>query len=156
MNKFEYENCNGGTTSGVFKIYQARNGSIQLLMGNRNIELSKEQIDKLSISLYDLIDFDDCDYNNYYLNRLPERCMKEYKFKITGGFNIGQKLIEEPAHDGSIVGFKLPDGSIARPCICLEIEDTNGEFKYVTAETEMSSLGFEGLDYDDTSFLAID
>lgn len=68
-NRYTYE-VTGGSVSGDFNIYQAKNGSIQLLMGNKNIELSEEQVNKLSIDVYSLYtmgcDFDYDLYKNFY------------------------------------------------------------------------------------------
>ncbi len=64
-NNFIYD-VQGGTVRGYFKIYQAKNGSIQLIMGNRNITLAGSQVDRLKIDLYDLEDFDQDIYLKYY------------------------------------------------------------------------------------------
>ena len=48
----------GGSVSGSFNIYQAKNGTIQLLMSDKNIGLTLDQINELSLDLYELVDFD--------------------------------------------------------------------------------------------------
>lgn len=66
MGKFEYES--GDTKfKGAFKIYQARNGAIMLLMGSKVSALSYSQINELDINCYELIDFDNDDFVSYYL-----------------------------------------------------------------------------------------
>jgi len=65
ISKYCYE-ITGGSVKGDFNIYQAKNGSIQLLMGNRNVELSQEQVLKLGIDVYSLIDFEYDDYKAHY------------------------------------------------------------------------------------------
>jgi hypothetical protein len=78
---------------------------------------------------------------------------KEYRFTVTGGFDIPETLTEEVTHMGGIRGFKLPDGRIVTPIVALEIEIDEGmSYEYVTSEDEMAKLGFEGLDYDQLEF----
>jgi hypothetical protein len=93
-------------------------------------------------------------------NKQPEHTI--YRFNITGGFDIRTNLKEVHSNaEGVVVGFELPDGKIVRPCICLEVEDTNADqfteqpFKYITSEREMAELGFEGLDYDQLDFFEV-
>ena len=51
------------------ELYQAKNGSIQLLLGNKNFTLLKEQIDIIGDSiLWDIENFDLIDYKKYYNN----------------------------------------------------------------------------------------
>ena len=79
--------------------------------------------------------------------------IKTYLFKVTGGFDINRKFKEELSCISKVVGFKLPDGRTARPIIGLEIESKDGnKFEYVTSESKMSELGFEGLDYGHVFF----
>ena len=52
--------------TGVFNIYQAKNGAIMLVMANRAIILNKTQIDDLGIDCYSLNDFDIDNYNDFY------------------------------------------------------------------------------------------
>jgi len=48
-------------------IYQAKNGSIQLRIGNRKTELTIKQINELCLPLYDLVEeIDVGGYNNHY------------------------------------------------------------------------------------------
>ena len=65
-NKFTYD-VKGGSVSGVFNIYQARNGAIMLLMGSKVSKLSYSQINELGIDCYELKDFNHDDFVNYYL-----------------------------------------------------------------------------------------
>lgn len=55
-----------GKTKGYFNIYQAINGSIQLMMGNCNTTLSAQQILDLNISTFDLIDYDHDRFLEFY------------------------------------------------------------------------------------------
>lgn len=67
INRMNYSyDIQGGYVYGAFNIYQARNGSLQLVMGNRHTELTKKQIDDLNIDVYSLIDFDDRQFSLYY------------------------------------------------------------------------------------------
>ena len=69
MNKYSYE-IKKGNCKGYFKIYQAVNGSIQLMMGNSNTTLTLQQILDLNICLFDLIDNDhDSCRNSYKLEK---------------------------------------------------------------------------------------
>lgn len=65
INKYCYE-IKFGKCKGYFKIYQAKNGSIQLMMGNCNTTLSSQQILDLDISLYNLIDYDHDRFLEFY------------------------------------------------------------------------------------------
>lgn len=65
MNKYCYEIKNG-KCKGYFKIYQAINGSIQLMMDNWNITLSLQQILGLRICVYDLIDYNHEKFLEFY------------------------------------------------------------------------------------------
>lgn len=56
----------GGMEKGDFSIYQARNGKIYLLMGNRAVPLTKQQINNLCLDIFSLIDFSYDDYINAY------------------------------------------------------------------------------------------
>jgi len=68
-NKFTYD-VKGGSVSGTFNIYQARNGAIMLLMGSKVSALSYSQINELDINCYELIDFNHDDFVNYYVPSL--------------------------------------------------------------------------------------
>ena len=65
MNKYCYR-IKFGKCKGYFKIYQAVNGSIQLMMGNYNTTLSAQQILDLNISTFDLIDYDHDRFLEFY------------------------------------------------------------------------------------------
>ena len=56
--------------------------------------------------------------------------------------------------NGEVIGYKLPDGRIARLCIALEIEDETGKepIKVVSFDSEMATLGFTNLDYEQLTF----
>jgi hypothetical protein len=67
MGKFEY--TSGDTkVKGAFNLYQARNGSIMLLMGSKVSALTYSQINDLNINCYQLADFNHDDFSKYYLN----------------------------------------------------------------------------------------
>lgn len=53
---------------GAFKVYQAKNGGIYLLMGTKVTALLKSQLMDLGIdhNLYEMIDFNQGAYNVYY------------------------------------------------------------------------------------------
>ena len=65
MNKYCYEIKNG-KCKGYFKIYQARNGSIQLMMDDYNITLSIPQILDLNIPIFYLIDYNHDKFLEFY------------------------------------------------------------------------------------------
>lgn len=65
MNKYCYE-IKDGKCKGCFKIYQAKNGSIQLMMGNYNTTLTAQQILDLNIYTFDLIDYDQDKFLEFY------------------------------------------------------------------------------------------
>lgn len=65
MNKYCYE-IKDGKCKGYFKIYQAVNGSIQLMMGICNTTLTHQQILDLHIDLFDLIDYDHHKFVDFY------------------------------------------------------------------------------------------
>ena len=67
MGKFEYNINEKTKVKGAFNIYQARNGSIILLMGNSPTTLILKQIEDLGISCYDLQDFNQDDFHQYYV-----------------------------------------------------------------------------------------
>ena len=78
---------------------------------------------------------------------------KVYRFKATGGFDVNQKFKEIPSCVNGIMAFKLPDGRSVSLVIALEVEAKDGhDFKYITSESEMAELGFEGLDYGELIF----
>lgn len=79
--------------------------------------------------------------------------MTEMMFSVEGGFDIDNSLIKEEAHDGTIVGYKLPDGRTARLIVALEIDPGDDrDWEYVTSEAEMRELGFKNLDYKHLMF----
>lgn len=51
---------------GAFNIYQAKNGSIVLVLGTSHTNLSEKQIKDLSIDVYSLKDFEYDDYIKFY------------------------------------------------------------------------------------------
>ena len=65
MNKYCYE-IKDGKCKGYFKIYHAKNGSIQLMMGIRYITLTALQILVLNIYTFDLIDYDHDKFLEFY------------------------------------------------------------------------------------------
>lgn len=64
-NSYQYS-ISSGTKKGHFNVFQARDGSIHILMGRSSTELTKMQIDELSIDINSLIDFDQDNYSKYY------------------------------------------------------------------------------------------
>lgn len=64
-NKCSYEIQNGQCKC-YFKIYQAVNGSIQLMMGNCNTTLTRRQILDLNIDVFDLVDYDHNKFIEFY------------------------------------------------------------------------------------------
>lgn len=65
MNKYCYE-IKAGKCKGYFKVYQAKNGSIQLMMNNYNTTLSAQQILDLNINTLDLIDYNHDKFLEFY------------------------------------------------------------------------------------------
>lgn len=65
MNKYCYE-IKDGKCKGYFNVYQAVNGSIQLMMGNYNTTLTAQQILDLNIYTFDLIDYDHDKFLEFY------------------------------------------------------------------------------------------
>ena len=80
---------------------------------------------------------------------------KNYLFTLTGGWTVVGNMKEELAADGSVYGFKLPDGRVVQLVVALEVEDKKG-YTYVTSEKEFEKLGFESLDYDRMDFMESD
>lgn len=81
---------------------------------------------------------------------------KDYLFEVTGGWTIVGELKPQTDFSGSIFALTLSDGRVVRLVVALEVEDHNGDFKYITSEKEMKGLGFEGLDYAKTDFIEVD
>jgi len=67
---FSYPLSNGQTAIGQFNVYQARNGSICLAMGNGYAQLNLDQIHSLHIPENDLIEFDPDKFHEFYLGFL--------------------------------------------------------------------------------------
>ena len=65
MGNFEYQTKNT-KVKGTFNIYQARNGSIMLVMGNLATKLTYCQINELNINCYLLENFDHDDFIKHY------------------------------------------------------------------------------------------
>jgi len=79
-----------------------------------------------------------------------------YDFEVQGSFNIRNNLELHESWVGEVVGFRLPDGRLVRPIVGLEVESADGtKYEYVTDESTMSEMGFEGLDYGDVRFFAV-
>ena len=64
-NSYRYD-TKDGYVKGFFNIYQARSGKIILQMSNNFAELSKDQINDLSVDVYSLNDFNYDDYKKAY------------------------------------------------------------------------------------------
>lgn len=65
INQYSME-INNGSIKGYFNIYQAKNGKMNLLMGNNYTELSLKQINDLGLDIYSLVDFDYDDFKKAY------------------------------------------------------------------------------------------
>jgi hypothetical protein len=65
MNKYCYK-TRYSKVKGFFNIYQATNGSIQLMMNNCNTTLSLKQIKDLHVPICDFIDFDVTKFKIFY------------------------------------------------------------------------------------------
>lgn len=68
-NKFCYEIKNG-KCSGYFNIYQAKNGSIQLIMGSCHTTLTSQQVLDLNIDVFSLIDYYHDKFREFYKEEL--------------------------------------------------------------------------------------
>ena len=66
LNNYYTYNVEGGTVSGGFSIYQARDGFVRLNMGDCVTKLTHQQVLDLHIDVYSLIDFDHDDYIKAY------------------------------------------------------------------------------------------
>ena len=79
--------------------------------------------------------------------------MKETLFEVTGGFDISEKNNPMRGANGDVIGYTLPNGSIVRLVVALEIENPKThEFSYITNCQAMKILGFENLDYSELTF----
>ena len=78
--------------------------------------------------------------------------MNETLFEVKGGFDISKDNKPYRAANGDICGYTLPDGSIVRLVVALEIEFPDGNFQISTFEDEMSEFGFNNLDYSELTF----
>lgn len=70
--------------SGFFRIYQAKDGGIYLMMNNVFIRLSKEQIDELGIDVYSLEDFDFVNFKIAYKKHFEPNIIAEHKIMMRG------------------------------------------------------------------------
>jgi len=75
----------------------------------------------------------------------------EKGFIATGTFLVKKGLEPVLAHNGELIGFKTPQGTV-RLCICLEVEQPDGTFKYLSKESDMEEVGIILLDYDELKF----
>lgn len=64
-NQFTF-NTETGKCKGAFNIYQGKNGAIYILIASSPLQLSKEQVEELSIDIYSLKDFSHNDYEWFY------------------------------------------------------------------------------------------
>ncbi len=71
-NQFSYSLSNNSYSKGLFDIYQAKNGGIQLCMGNSHTALTHAQVVELHIPCYELKEFSQDDFNNFYNVGKPE------------------------------------------------------------------------------------
>jgi hypothetical protein len=82
---------------------------------------------------------------------------KIYRCTIVCTFRVKETLEPYEANNQDIVGFTMPDGSIIRPIVGLEVEPSKGDkYRMVTSENEMGKLGLEDLNYDDVTGFSID
>lgn len=78
----------------------------------------------------------------------------DYDFSIGGQFfDIDPALEPYVASDGWVIGFTLPDGSIARLAAALEVERPDGTVEYLTTEDDFEKRGFRMLDYNRLGFM---
>jgi hypothetical protein len=80
-----------------------------------------------------------------------------YNLYLTIEMEVGKKLKPQRTHDGTITGFRLPDGRIAQPVLAFEIEDPKTPFptqqyRDYSTSAELADLGFAIEDYDRTEF----
>ena len=87
---YEYETATG-KARGDFKIYQGRNGAIYLLMGNRQTALTLQQIEDLSLDVYQLINYSHNDYLSYYHQ--------------IGSTNAPEMYVDDIGADGKVIGW---------------------------------------------------
>lgn len=79
------------------------------------------------------------------------------EFTVSGGFDISSQVERVLAYNDTISAYKLPDGRTVRLVVALEVESADGtSYEYLTSESNMDSIGFTNLDYQDTSFTEIE
>lgn len=75
------------------------------------------------------------------------------KFCLIGGIDVPSDATPVTDCNGEVCAYKLADGSTVRLALMLEFEAPDGNgYTYRTAEADMASAGFTGLEYDNTSF----
>ena len=79
-NNFRYA-VNNGWKGGYFNIYQARNGSIQIIMGDAHTCLTYQQVSELFLDVYSLIDFDYDIFLKYYNIQTKNERDKNFGFE---------------------------------------------------------------------------
>lgn len=80
---------------------------------------------------------------------------KPYLFDIRGSFDIDDQLIPKFSVDGTVMGFKLPNGKVAELIVALVVEDAEGNEEYVTSDQQMRDMGFDNLDYSWADFIEV-
>ncbi len=82
-NYYSYKLSENSRVCGFFNVYQARNGSIQMMMGKSNVALPLEVINGLNINVVELQDFDMDAYEIYY-KLVVYRAENEERLDATG------------------------------------------------------------------------
>ncbi|MFT4093241.1 MAG: hypothetical protein QM640_06340 [Niabella sp.] len=81
-NYFRYKTDNGWK-SGYFNIYQARNGSIHIIMGNVQTTLTLQQINELFLDVYSLPEFDHDLFVKFYHIKTKNNSHENNRFERT-------------------------------------------------------------------------
>jgi hypothetical protein len=73
--------------------------------------------------------------------------MKEFLFRITGGFDVDEELEPMYAANGSVCGFRTASGAEVRLIVGLELKKDDSHYEDYTSDARMRGLGFSNLDY---------
>lgn len=88
--------------------------------------------------------------NNFSANKKAQ-----YRFEVTGGFDVVSNLKTTFAADGAVISFTNHKNQTIRLVVALEVETPGKGMKYYTSQTAMEELGFDGLVYDQLDFIPI-
>ena len=78
----------------------------------------------------------------------------EYNFKVLGGFEVSSNLKTVKDCMGNVTGFVLEDGREVQLVVALEVIANNRkDYSYITSPLEMEDIGFEGLSYQELTFV---